>query len=263
MVILVLVALFSSYKQAQHSPLTLMRWFKGEREQRLRYVEFALLTQHPSEPLFEGTIFVNLEDSELTAGSVVARIGKTKFYAGQKLKLNLVRDGEIIRTSDFTRVSLSTTDGGHGRFPFDTSRMEFELSFDPPLPIEVVRLVNRVPGFVLDDSSFVSHRDGSGTIKISFVLHRNLFTQVLSVLLFVSSLLFAVLILQLNDKGSLASAVAAFFFSIWSLRGILGEQIRTFPTVFDYAVFLLCSFMLVGLLWRLITLGRDRGDSKT
>jgi hypothetical protein len=47
--------------------------------------------------------------------------------------------------------------------------------------------------------------------------------------------------------------VAAFFFSLWSLRGILASQIQTFPTLLDYAIVLLCCFMLVGLIWRIAT----------
>jgi hypothetical protein len=72
-------------------------------------------------------------------------------------------------------------------------------------------------------------------------------------LILAASLIFAILILALKKAEPLAAGIASFFFSLWSLRGILDPQIRTFPTLIDYWFVLLCSFLLTGLLWRLLT----------
>src|SRR5438874_486565 len=88
MILAFFAALWDAYEQEQSAPLTLMRWFKGERQQRLRYVEFSLTTQNPREPLFEGTVLVNLEDSDIPANLVTARIRPMKNYAPSVVKLN-------------------------------------------------------------------------------------------------------------------------------------------------------------------------------
>jgi fucose 4-O-acetylase-like acetyltransferase len=116
-----------------------------------------------------------------------------------------------------------------------------------------VRVVNRVPGFMLSRSSAIADRNPDGSLRIRFLLRRNLFTQVLCVLIIVAGLCFSILILATQTSTALGSSVAAFFFSLWSLRGVLSSQIYTFPTLLDYAIVLLCCFMLAGLIWRIAT----------
>ena len=246
-----LISLVYAYRQQQDAPLTITLMFQGERKERLRCLELTLDTQHPRESLFNGTIFLNLEDTVLDARDIIVAQSGKGTYARSMTRMPLINDGRILRT-DFKPMSFATSDSGHSRFPLDTSNLAVSLSFEPSVPIEVVRIVNRVPGFILDKPSVVCHRKDDGSIEMAFSVRRNLFTQVLCFLLFISALCFAVLILATQTTSALSSSVAAFFFSLWSLRGILGSQIQTFPTLLDYAIVLLCSFMLAGLLWRLV-----------
>jgi|SRR5262245_48322848 len=166
--------------------------------------------------------------------------------------MSLVREGTRLYAKAAS-VKFPAADLGHARFPFDSSQLDLTFTFEPAIPIEAVRVINRVPGFILSRSSAIADRNVDGSLRVRFLLRRNLFTQVLCVLILVAGLCFAVLILATQTLSAVGSSVAAFFFSLWSLRGVLASQIQTFPTFFDYAIVLLYGFMLAGLIWRVAT----------
>lgn len=137
------------------------------------------------------------------------------------------------------------------RFPFDSAHFDFTVQLEPGLPLERVRLINRVPGFVLDPESFTAKVEADGTMRVIFDLNRHRFTQLLVILLFFAALIFGVLILFIERSEAVAVSLSSFFFSLWSIRGILEPQILTFPILFDYCMLILCCFVLCGLLWRM------------
>ena len=75
-------------------------------------------------------------------------------------------------------------------------------------------------------------------------------------MLVVAPIGFLVLILRTAQLQNLATSMAAFFFSLWSLRGILAPMMKTFPTLFDYGILTLCLLAVLCVSWRLYLLKR-------
>ena len=77
-------------------------------------------------------------------------------------------------------------------------------------------------------------------------------TQLTALVLCVASFVFLVLIVRLEKTESLAASVASFFFSLWSIRVILGSDIKTFPTFIDLWILTLCILMVFGLIGKVL-----------
>jgi len=245
--------LIAAYRQQHQAPLTLTMVFPGTRKDNLRNVQLVLTGQQAREPLFDGQLFLGLEDTPVQADHLIMYRAPSGIYAREETRLSVFHDTTFKTRTNVASMQFPAADLGHARFPFDSSQLDLTFSFDPPIPIEAVRITNRVPGFVLSRASAIADRNPDGSLRIRFLLKRNLFTQVLCVLILVAGLCFAILILATQTPSALGSSVAAFFFSLWSLRGVLASQIQTFPTLLDYAIVLLCCFMLAGLIWRVAT----------
>lgn len=253
--LLVLFATFVTFlivAYQQEVPLTLTMIFPDTRKERLRYAQLELTGQQAREPLFDGQLFIGLEDTLLEADHLMVYRAPCGNYARSQTRMRLIREGAWLHTNAAS-MQFPASDLGHSRFPFDSSQLDLVFTFEPVIPIEAVRVTNRVPGFVLARTSAIADRNPDGSLRIRFLLKRNLFTQMLCGLIFVAGLFFAILILTTQTPSALGSSVSAFFISLWSLRGVLASQIQTFPTLFDYAVVLLCCFILAGLIWRVVT----------
>jgi hypothetical protein len=240
--------------------------FPSERQQRLRNIQIVLLGQEAREPLFTGTIFFGLEDTPLGADHLDLTRGAAETYAPSVIRLSLVRDDGFGLHTVPTGIDFPTNDRGHARFPLDSSTVATDISFSGDISIDAIRITNRVAGFLLSRPTATISKAGTiQTVHLRFVLKRDLFTQTLCALILFSGAVFATLILTTQKPEALGTSVAAFFFSLWSLRGVLASQILTFPTLFDYAIVLLCSLMLAGLLLRVAThpalLGRPPTDT--
>lgn len=247
------ISLVVAYRQQYQAPLTLTMIFPGTRKERLRNVQLELIRQQPNEPVFDGQLFLALEDTPLQNDHITVYRAPAGTYARSETRLSILYDDTFRTHSNVSSMQFPAADFGHSRFPLDSSYLDLTFTFDPPVPIEAVRITNRVPGFILARTSAVADHNPNGSLRVRFLLKRNLFTQVLCALILVAGLSFAVLILATQTLSALGSSVAAFFFSLWSLRGVLASQIQTFPTLLDYAIVLLCCFMLTGLVWRVAT----------
>jgi hypothetical protein len=246
-----ILGLIFAYRQELTSPMTVTLVFPGPRKDHLRNIQIDLMSQNPREPEFAGKIFIALEDTPMPNAHLTLHRDVVGKYASSDLQFNVFRDQTFQTHTNVADMDFPAADRGHSRFPLDSSYLDLNLSFQPSIPIEAIRITNRVPGFIL--SSAVADRHDDGSIRLRFLLQRNLFTQMLCGLILFAGLCFAILILATQTVSALGSSVAAFFFSLWSLRGVLAPQIQTFPTLFDYAIVLLCSFMLLGLIWRVAT----------
>ncbi|MGO9596240.1 MAG: hypothetical protein ACLPZ0_21630 [Steroidobacteraceae bacterium] len=244
-------SLIVAYRQELTAPMTAAMAFPGPRKERLRNIQIVLTGQLPREPEFEGKIFIGLEDTPIEVDHLTLHRDAVGAYAPSELRLDLLKDNAFGVHTNPADMDFPAADRGHSRFPFDSSNLDLKISFQPAVPIEVIRITNRVPGFIL--SKWTADRSADGSIRLRFSLDRNLFTQILCGLILFAGFCFALLILGTQTASALGSSVAAFFFSLWSLRGVLATQIQTFPTLFDYAIVLLCSFMLLGLIWRVAT----------
>ena len=247
-------ALIVAYNQQAAAPLVAdLRLPTPERAGPLRSFQIEFLTQQAREPAFDGQLFLSVDDAVLNGPYLTMVRDACGIYAKENQHLAVSRGGLFGTHVPPTKMSFPTNDRGHARFPFDSSHVDLTFRFDQPVPLDVVRITNRVPGFVLVTRTASAIRLPDGSLRIQVLLRRNFFTQALCALILVAGVTFAMLILATQTPAALGSSVAAFFFSLWSLRGVLASQIQTFPTLLDYAIVLLCCFMLIGLIWRIAT----------
>jgi hypothetical protein len=139
----------------------------------------------------------------------------------------------------------------HKDFPFDSRSFGFTLDFSTELPLDAVRLTNRISGFYIPcEKDFVTW-ESLRKLKFRFHLQRNRLTQLFAVVFVIIAAIFAFLIIfGIKDTQNLAVAVASYFLSLWSLERILQDEMNIFPTVFDAMIMLLSIFMPFGLIGR-------------
>ena len=95
-------------------------------------------------------------------------------------------------------------------------------------------------------------RKADGTFNLKFQLSRNPLVQLTAITLAVTAAMFMLLVVTLHKVETIAAAVASFFFSVWSVRGIFASQLKTFPTLLDCYILTLCAILLVLLCWKVI-----------
>lgn len=83
-------------------------------------------------------------------------------------------------------------------------------------------------------------------------VRRNRLVQLVAVVIFSAAALFTILVPFTVKRDSLAAAIASFFFSVWSTRGILSSQMKVFPTLFDLGILSLCVLLLLFLAVRFL-----------
>lgn len=127
---------------------------------------------------------------------------------------------------------------------------DFSIQFTPHVIPHFVRVVNRVPGFVSACDTLAAKREVDGQLAIKFSLYRSPLVKLAAVILCVAATVFLVLIPALESNERVATAVASYFFALWSIRNILSSQIRIFPTLLDCYVLTLCVGMVCVLIWR-------------
>jgi Flp pilus assembly protein TadB len=87
-------------------------------------------------------------------------------------------------------------------------------------------------------------------LGVRFDLKRNRLIWLFAVVFVVIAAVFALIIIQLADVQALATSVASYFLSLWSLRRIMEGEIKVFPTVFDAMILGLSILLLVLLVFR-------------
>jgi len=98
----------------------------------------------------------------------------------------------------------------------------------------------------------VETKDGSA--NVSFEIRRNTLIVYTAIFLLVVATIFAGVITMVVDAGALPQAVAAYFFGIWTIRGLFGLTADGFPTFFDIAIVLLVLFISVLIILRFLGL---------
>jgi hypothetical protein len=125
----------------------------------------------------------------------------------------------------------------HQYFPFDSATFDFTLDAEPQFDQRMLQVINRVPGFVLPcdrlqgwrdvltpNSTFTLAGTGRGFSQMPFLSPRP------------------------QTVGGLHVSFVLWR-SPFSLRTIIGDQVKTFPTLFDCFILTICMAMLVSLLF--------------
>ena len=222
----------------------------------LRYYEIVLQEQDPIYPEYKSKIFFLYSDpSNTETASRELTIGRSPVgtYLRETVTTQLLYDPSrhVLKMRDSEELGLISQGRLHRYFPFDSARFNFDIDADPWLEPSVLRVTNRVPGFILNCKSVKNERIDNQIVRIVFKLKRSPLIFFASVVLCIAALIFMVLILKLENTEGLSSATASFFFSIWSVRGIFSSVIKIFPTLMDCWLLLLCSLMPILLLLRL------------
>lgn len=220
-----------------------------------RYIRIQLENQNPEEPSFEGYIYIVLGNGFATSPlTIQLDTSQGRGYAENTDFLNFIYNENLktLLMKDRVPFDLVQTSGSHKLFPFDSARFDFTLSFKPQIPFSSIIVENRVHGFVVDCRSLRVSYSPERNMQVEFGISRDPLTQLTAGLLCVASLVFLVLILRLEKIESLATSVASFFFSLWSIRAILASEIKTFPTLLDVWILIMCSLMLFGLIGKIL-----------
>jgi hypothetical protein len=223
-----------------------LRRSTSENDRAPGYLSVELREQEPVEPIFNGQLYYQI-DNGVNANKVNVEISGDQNYGDSVREIDADKNATGLTVEDLGLIPVS---GSHRRFPFDSAEFNFNVTTDPPLHINTVRVVNRVSGFVLDCQTVSPTAIGDGKTKIQFRLRRNPLIQLTAIVLLSASLAFAVLILRSKTIEALSGAAASSFFSMWSIRSILSSQIRTFPTVLDLAILTMSMLLLLLVLWR-------------
>jgi len=223
------------------------------------YIEVQATERDPREPFFQGKVFLlvwRLDRPVFDTLTIVRSASRN--YGSEMIQTPMVT--EQTRTammSDATQRSIRmpaphslglVTERHPSAFPFDSARFNFDLKLDPDIPLHLVRVRNVVPGFDLSKDVRVS-RTPEHAIHVEFE-NRNPFIQAMCIFLGMTSIVFALIILIVTKTEALATSVASYFFSLWSVRGIVAPLVPTSPTFVDYWTVGVSYLLLIGLLAR-------------
>jgi hypothetical protein len=228
----------------------------------INYVELQLRNQHPIEPYTESDFFLYLQrppDALSSAVTVVRSAVGT--YLPSTITIPLRKreppNDTQVESARLGKLDLVSRKGLHRNFPFDSQSFKFALNFSADLPLNLLRITNRIPGFYVPCES-MSVSFSPRELQIRFDFKRDRLTQLFAIMFVVVALVFAfIIIFQVKDVQALPMPIASYFISLWSLRRILESQIHHFPTIFD-AMILGLSILLLVLLTLRVALSRFR-----
>jgi hypothetical protein len=259
-------AIRSYMTSIQSEPLSCRVSF-AEPQVAFNYIQFDLREQDPTEPYFNGGFFINLGktvgtnpvDMQLTFSG-----NKTFGSTNRSARLLFDKEADALWMSGESQIGLNRTEGSHRQFPFDSAAFDFDLTYAPAIPFYNFFLRNHNPNFSIPCRDFTVTNIGPGKAHIHFIALRNPFVRLTALVLVGAGAMFMVAILMFVKTESLPTAVASYFFSLWSIRSILSSEIKTFPTYLDFAILCLCVLLLIGLSIRLAfkELGIFRGEQE-
>jgi hypothetical protein len=99
LVVAFVMFLIVAYRQQQQAPLTLKLIFDDTRKERLRNVQLVLTGQQAREPLFDGQLFIGLEDTPLKGDYLTVYRAPYGTYAREEKRMSLVRNGDWLHTN--------------------------------------------------------------------------------------------------------------------------------------------------------------------
>lgn len=110
---------------------------------------------------------------------------------------------------------------------------------------------NLTADFIPLCNSFETNWDGIDklTVKVSF--RRNPFVQAIAVIVSLGAIVFGLLLGRIKKTEDLVMATASYFFSIWSVRGIVVPSGLTYPTLLDLWFITVSVIVLFVVAWRL------------
>ncbi len=217
------------------------------------YVRFDLQDQHANEPYFNGGIFLNLGDHPEGPFKVESLVSSSRGYGDQSININLAydRENKALWMQKVMDVAFYRGSGSPRDFPFDSTNFAFTAGFDPKLDFGAVIVRNFNPSFYIPCDTFGAEALNGGVYRVHFSAQRNPLVKLTAIILLCGGFLFLLAIAFYVKRDALPTAVASYFFSLWSIRSILSSEIKSFPTKLDLAILSFCVVLLIGVALRL------------
>ena len=212
------------------------------------YFQLSLRDQHPTEPYFNGDMFLNLGNA---AGKDPLKVSITRSAGGtfaQSLNIGELQYDLTNSTLwmnkpvDLRFIRLS---GSHMNFPFDSAKFDFNITLSPSPRLTHVLIRNLTSSFYLPLRNCICFKGWGDRTHVAFELRRNPLVVLTAVVLIMAATAFLFTIVLFLKSESLPMAIASFFFSLWSIRAILSSEMKTFPTYFNLAILSLCVLLMV------------------
>lgn len=212
----------------------------------LAYVQYNI-NEDSTESLFRGAVFISLGDVGTGPETVEVLFSGASGYGNSTTHIHLFRDepNKTFWARKPEDVEYVRQTGSPQDFPFDSTMIDFNTKFTPSVPLQGFMVRNFNPSFYLPCGQFRWTTVSSDTLNLHFEMRRNPLVQLMAVVIFLVAALFTFIIPFTVRPESLPTAVASFFFSVWSTRGILSSEMKVFPTRFDLGILFLCVLLLI------------------
>jgi hypothetical protein len=151
-------------------------------------------------------------------------------------------------TREFNYIPIK---GKHWLYPLDDLSFSQSIEIPNKVDFNMVDIYNRTLGFILPDNIIISQ--SGDQILTNFDLDRKNSIKIAFGLFFVFITLYILFILiWVKTVSTVATTVGGFFFSIWSIRSILGIEAHTFPTLLDLFAIYSGIILLIGILTKIV-----------
>ncbi len=215
----------------------------GELADHNGYIQIDVTAPHPVEEYFDAELFLYYTNHETPPEALHLVRGASGGYAQSLLDTPLVPWSQGLATPKPVPFTIPTPGVSLKLFPFDSRNFDFSLQFTPPRRPKVTLVRNRTADFIPVCSSFASSWDGHDRLSVKVAFRRNPFVQTTVVIIGLAALGFGLLLWRIKETEDLATATASYFFSIWSVRGIVAPSGLGYPTLLD--LWLMCVSIMV------------------
>ena len=211
------------------------------------YIQYNIKDQ-ATEPYFLGSIFINLGDAPPDPARLEVRTSGERNYGDTTTIVEIFRDEQNKQSwmrKESGEVPFYRLSGSHRDFPFDSATIDFDTTFTPKLKLKFLMIRNLNSSFYVPCETVKVTGDSSDKIHINFEMRRNPLVQMMATVILMAATMFVLVIPFAVKREALPMSVASFFFSIWSIRGILSSEMKVFPTRLDIMILFLCVLLLL------------------
>jgi hypothetical protein len=242
--------LVRGWRAQADAPLSCRAAF-GELADHNGYIQINIVAPHAVEQYFEAELFLYYPSHESPPETLrLVRDAKGQ-YAPSILSTPLVPWSKGLATPKPVPLALPTPGVSLKHFPFDSRTFNFTLQFTPPRRPKVVLVRNHTADFIPVCGGLVSDWDGNDRLTVTVAFHRNPFVQATVVIIGLGALAFGLLLGRIREAEDLAMATASYFFSVWSVRGIVAPSGLAYPTLLDFWLMAVSIMVLFVVAWRL------------
>jgi len=215
------------------------------------YIQINVKTPHVIEEYFEGEAFLYYASHESPPKALRLVIEAQGQYASSLRETQLFPWSRGLATPKPILFTIPTPGVSRKLFPFDSPKFDLSIQFTPPNRPKVVIVRNLTNEFIPSCSSFISTWDGIDKLNVKLDFRRNPYVQVTVVIIGLCALVFGLLLGFINKIQDLALSTASYFFSIWSMRGIIAPSSFAYPTILDFWLTIMSIMVLLIIVWRL------------